>query len=218
MDTSTLFRTFTPPDISVRSGGDGRTIHGIAVPWDYPVRVDERLNEEFAPGTFNHQIPVVRAGRVGFEREHVQLGGTLIGPVREIKNDAAGLYFEARASHTPAGDETLELVRDGALRDISVGFRERRNGQVMRNDPKFGDVTRRTKADLIGIAVVRSGAYGAGAQITGTRAAVDDDEVEDETGSRTYIDLGSGRTPNYATVDLPTPLDADALLARVYAL
>lgn len=206
METTTLFRTFTPPDISVRADGDGRTIHGIAVPWDYPIRVDDRLNEEFAPGSFNHQIRAVESGRVGFEREHTELGGVLIGPTKMIRNDGAGLYFEARASKTPAGDETLELVRDGALRQISIAFRERPRGQVTRNDPGFGEVTRRTKADLKAIAVVRAGAYDDAATVTGVRAAVDDDEFDDQTRSTTYIDLGA--TPPRRTVLQLPPLPA----------
>lgn len=209
MDTSTLFRTFTPQDIAVRAGGDGRTIHGIAVPWDYPIRVDDRLNEEFAPGSFNHQVRAVESGRVGFEREHTELGGVLIGPTKMIRNDAAGLYFEARASKTPAGDETLELVRDGALRQISIAFRERPRGQAIRNDSQMGQVTRRTKADLKAIAVVRAGAYDDAAAVTGTRSALDDeDEFDEQIRSTTYVDLAS--TPprrKVMTLGLP-PLPA----------
>lgn len=160
----TLYRAFTPHDIEVRSGGDGRIIHGIAVPWNKPYRIDARLVEQFAPGSANHQLRA--ANRIRFAREHLSQGGSLLGPTQLLRNDGAGLYFEARASKTPLGDETLELVRDGALRQLSVGFRERRN----RNLP--GGIIERVKADFTEIAVVLDGAYADDAVVTGVRSAV----------------------------------------------
>lgn len=178
-----LYRSFTP-DLEVRSGGDGRTIHGIAVPYGRTINVpSEGIRERFARGAFNHQLRAFN--RVSFAREHLPLGGTLIGPVKMLRDDAAGLYFEARASKTPMGDETLELVRDGALREISVGFRERRNRTV---SDQGGPITERVKADATEIAVVRAGAYGQqGAVATGVRSLelpdgyydADEEPVED---------------------------------------
>ena len=174
-----LYRSFTP-DLEVRSGGDGRTIHGIAVPYGRTINVpSEGIRERFARGAFNHQLRA--ANRVSFARDHLPMGGVLIGPVRMLRDDAAGLYFEARASKTPAGDETLELVKDGALREISVGFKDRRNRMV---SDAGGPITERVKADATEIAVVRAGAYGQqGAVATGVRSLVlpegfDEDELE----------------------------------------
>lgn len=195
MRTQIQYRTFTP-DLEVRSSGDGRTIHGIAVPYDAPQRINDRLIEEFAPGAFDHQVRA--ADRIPFAREHMPLGGSLIGRLTTMRNDTAGLYIEARASKTPLGDETLELVRDGALRDLSIGFRERNRGNVMRSD----GVTRRVKADLNEVAVVMQGAYGDGATITGTRSLDDDDELGEVLRSTTYVDLGA-HTPNWQRVKLP---------------
>ena len=157
----TLYRAFTP-DLEVRSDGDGRTIRGIAVPWGKPVRIDARLVEQFARGAANHQIRA--AHRMRFAREHLDLGGTLIGATKLLRDDAAGLYGEWRASATPAGDETLELVRDGALRHLSVGFRERTNRKLA------GGITERVKADFVEVAVVLEGAYGELATVSGVRS------------------------------------------------
>lgn len=175
----TLYRSFTP-DLEVRSDGDGRTIVGIAVPWGVTIDVpSEGIRERFARGTFNHQIRA--ASRVAFAREHIPLGGVLIGPTKLLRDDARGLYWEARASKTPAGDETLELVRDGALRELSIGFKERRNGNRTVADPG-GRITERFKADLAEVAVVMAGAYGAGAVTTGVRSLelLGDEELPDE--------------------------------------
>jgi HK97 family phage prohead protease len=161
-DTGVQYRSFSP-DLEVRSGGDGRTVYGIAVPYNAPTRIDDSLIEQFARGAFNHQMRA--PNRVKFAREHVALGGELIGALSLMRDDAAGLYVEMRASKTPKGDETLELVRDGALNELSIMFRERQNRRL------GGGVTERVKADLGEVAVVMAGAYGELAATAGVRSA-----------------------------------------------
>lgn len=158
-----IYRSF-PPDLSVRTGGDGRTVYGIAVPWDSPQRINDDLTEQFARGAFSHQLGAPQ--RVRFAREHVDLGGKLIGVARMLRDDQAGLYVELRASKTPIGDETLELIRDGALPHLSIGFRERRNRRM----PGTGAVER-IQADLFEIAATLEGAYGDLAAVSGVRSA-----------------------------------------------
>lgn len=170
-----LIRTFTP-ELEIRSaakGGDGRTIVGIAVPFERAQRIDHSLVEQFARGAFNHQIAA--AHRVPFAREHMSLGGTLIGRTVALRDDAAGLYGEWRVSKTAAGDETLELVKDGALQDLSIGFRERQNRRLA------DGTIERTTADLREVSVVLEGAYGAGAMVAAVRAAEDQHNVVSAT-------------------------------------
>ncbi|MCF7548906.1 HK97 family phage prohead protease [Pseudonocardia sp. WMMC193] len=166
-----LHRTFVP-DLEVRSaakGGDGRTIVGIAVPYGRPQRIDASLVEQFNRGAFNRQLGA--AHRVPFAREHMSLGGTLIGKTMLLRDDAAGLYGEWRVSKTPAGEETLELVKDGVLTELSVGFRE---GQSRRGK---GGVVERVTAHLSEVSVVLAGAYGEAAMVAGVRALQDHDQV-----------------------------------------
>lgn len=165
-----LFRSFRP-ELEVRSaakGGDGRTIVGIAVPYGTRQRIDHSLVEQFARGAFDHQIRA--AHRVPFAREHMALGGTLIGKTVELRDDAAGLYGEWRVSKTAAGEETLELVRDGALTDLSIGFRERQNRRLP------DGTVERTSADLREVSVVMEGAYGANAVVAEVRQAIEHPE------------------------------------------
>jgi HK97 family phage prohead protease len=175
-----LYRSFTP-DLEVRSDGDGRTVVGIAVPYGRTINVpSEGIRERFARGAFNHQLRA--SNRIAFARDHLPFGGVLIGATKLLRDDAAGLYGEWRVSRTAVGDETLELVRDGALRELSVGFRERRNRMVA--DPG-GPITERVKADATEVAVVMAGAYGRqGAVMTGVRSLALPDtpewELEDE--------------------------------------
>lgn len=161
--TDTQYRSIRS-ELQVRSGGDGRTIMGVVVPWNAPTRIDDGLVETFARGAFNHQLSTPQ--RIRLEREHVELGGTLIGAGTLMRDDPAGLYMELRASKTPIGDETLELVKDGALDQLSVAFRERQNRRLA------GGVTERVKADLLKVAVVMEGAYGQLAAITGVRSGI----------------------------------------------
>lgn len=164
-DNSLMFRSFTP-DLEVQSGGDGRTIRGIAVPYNQVQRINASLTEEFMRGAFNHQFPAIH--RVGYWRGHSNEGGVLIGRQIEGRDDAAGLYGEWRVSKTLAGDETLELVKDLALAQQSIGFRTTTGGSRV-----VGGVVQRTKAHLFEVALVPEGAYGEGAVVTGVRSAVD---------------------------------------------
>lgn len=155
-------------DLELRSsnnGGDGRTVFGRAVPYDAPQFIYDGLTEEFARGAFDHQLRA--ANRVRVAREHVQLGGTLIGALRALDDRADGLHFEGRVSKTPTGDETLELIHDKALRQVSIGFRERPHG----NERMPSGAIRRTAADLFEVAFVMEGAYGDEAEVGGVRSA-----------------------------------------------
>lgn len=171
-------RTFQPL-LEVRSagkGGDGRTIEGIAVPYLVRQRIDATLVEQFAPGAFDHQI---RAGgapghTVYFAREHMSQGGTLIGKATELRNDTLGLWGAFRVAATQAGDETLALIQDGVLSELSVGFRAAKGGDFVEPD---GTVTR-VRADLREVSVVLAGAYGEGATIVGVRSAADQGATE----------------------------------------
>ncbi|QJY51257.1 HK97 family phage prohead protease [Pseudonocardia broussonetiae] len=164
-----LIRSFTP-DLQIRSaakGGDGRTVEGIAVPYARPQRIDSTLVEQFARGAFAHQLRA--PNRVRFTREHMVHGGALIGRAIELRDDAAGLWGAWRVSATPAGDETLTLLEDGVLDELSIGFRARQ-------DRRLEDGTiERVRADLVEVSVVLAGAYGRGALVSAVREAVHDE-------------------------------------------
>ncbi|MEU8636785.1 HK97 family phage prohead protease [Amycolatopsis sp. NPDC048633] len=150
------------PELEVRSSGDGRTICGIAVPYARPQYIDSRLTEQFARGAFNAQLRA--AHRIPFMRDHGPHGGKLIGVATILRDDTAGLYGEWRVSKTPVGDETLELVKDGALSELSIGFREGQNRTLS------GGVIERATATLTEVAIVMAGAYGEAAMVASVRA------------------------------------------------
>ncbi|GAB3154241.1 hypothetical protein GCM10027258_57820 [Amycolatopsis stemonae] len=161
MTAEVLYRQWLP-DLEVRSSGDGRTICGIAVPYGRPQFIDSRLTEQFARGAFNQQLRA--AHRSPLMRDHGPHGGTLIGVAQQLRDDAAGLYGEWRVSRTPVGDETLELVKDGALSELSIGFREGQNRTLA------GGIVERVTATLTETAIVMAGAYGSAAAVASVRA------------------------------------------------
>lgn len=186
-----LFHGMVTTDLELRSSGDGRTIYGIAVPWNRYQWIDDTLAEGFQSGAFNHQLRA--ANRVWFAREHIKLGGHQIGTPTLMRNDAAGLYVELRTSKTPRGDEALELFRDGALRQMSIMFAPVQNRRIVVPADEIaphpvrgtravasGNVTVavRTKANLREVALVLEGAYGDMAAGAGVRS-VDGSTLDD---------------------------------------
>lgn len=150
-------------DVELRGDGDGRTLAGIIVPWNRPTRINEHLTEEFVLGAFGRQTK--DPGRVPLAREHLPLGGALIGRVTLLRDDAKGLYAEARVASTALGEETLELLREGALDHWSIGFKELQNGRTP------AGVVQRKKATLTELAIVMQGAYGDHAKVLAMRSS-----------------------------------------------
>lgn len=134
-----LLHRYTP-DLEVRSDGTGRTVHGLLVPFGQTARVDDgrgAYDERFVAGAFARTI-AERGDRVKLLVNHDQRA-IPVGRFTLLREDAAGLYGEARVSQTAAGEEALTAARDGLLDAFSVGFRpvrERRatDGAVERTE------------------------------------------------------------------------------------
>jgi|GEM_PF-1052272 len=159
-------RGYVEPDLEIlprSKGGDGRTITGILVPFGRAQRIHEGLVEQFRTGAADHQL--ARPAMMKFAREHLKLGGTLIGRAHELRNDASGLWGALRASKTTAGDEAVTLVEDGALDELSIGFRAVRSRRLP------DGTVERVRVDVLETALVLQGAYGKGARVTGLRSA-----------------------------------------------
>jgi uncharacterized protein len=136
--TDSLSRTFEG-DIEVRASAEGRTVVGIVVPYERVARVSDggpAYDEMFIFGAFKRSISTP-GRRVPLLSQHAQRSNPL-GRATLLREDPAGLYGEFAVSKTQAGDEALELIRDGALDSFSVGFtgykHERRNGIVVRQE------------------------------------------------------------------------------------
>jgi uncharacterized protein len=160
--TALLYRT-TVADLQVRDGGDGRTLHGLALP--YGVEVDlGAYRESFAYGAFADAQPA----QVPLTATHPRDGAELpIGITVELREEPDGLHGAWRVSDTQLGNEVLALVGDGVPLGLSIGFVPDPAGDVWSRERT---VVERRHAILDHIAVVRSPAYPT--RITGVRAAV----------------------------------------------
>jgi hypothetical protein len=141
------------------AGGDGRTIYGMAVPYNKEQRISSTLTEIFRKGVF---ADVIRAPhRVKLLRGHGE--NNVLGRATLLKETEDGLYAEFRISKTREGDEALELVKDGALDQLSIGF------MPIKNRKRPDGVMERLKAHLAEVSLVTFGAYGDMAAVTGVR-------------------------------------------------
>ena len=154
-------------DLQIREDGEGRTIFGIAVPYDKEQRVGSEMVEVFRKGAFAEVIKA--AHRVKLLRNHDV--NNPIGRATVLRETDQGLYAEFKISRTREGDDALELVKDGALDQLSIGF------QPIKNRKRTDGVIERLKAHLAEVSLVTFGAYGDAAAVAGVRSA-DEETIE----------------------------------------
>lgn len=119
----------------------GRTIEGLAMPWDTWAIVRDLTGpaypEAIARSNFDESLrrdPGPRALWSTHEYAFVPEAQP-VGAVQFEKSSEA-LMFRAWFSRTPKGDDELELVRSGAKKAVSVGFRPLKSRPVQRPEGK----------------------------------------------------------------------------------
>lgn len=149
--------------------GEGRLVCGQAVPYDSPVEILDAwegatYTEDFRRGAFAKTINEgVR--RVKFLVQHSAFK-LPSGHARTLEERTTGLYAELYASRIPRNDEVLELIRDGTLGELSVGFIPIPDKDQWNEEHTH--VTR-TEVRLMEISIVNWGAYGTEASVVGLR-------------------------------------------------
>lgn len=122
MPTVTLERRYVSCEVRAADDADQRIVEGIAVPYDVPTDVGG-IREVIAAGALEADEPI----QLFWSHDH-RTGGMPVGRVIEHRDVAArgdqpaGKWFRARISRTPKGDELLELLRDGVITGLSIGF------------------------------------------------------------------------------------------------
>jgi len=107
-------RRVAPVQLEIRE--DGRTLSGLAMPYGKPARIGKYM-EKFLPGAFADAEPENVPLLAQHGREDLPIGRAL-----SFTESPEGLRTELRISQTHAGDDVLELVKDGAATGLSVGF------------------------------------------------------------------------------------------------
>lgn len=102
--------------------------------------------DKIAPGAFGDTLSERKAQGRGNPPMRIMHGGSLFGgdatPAgvwKHVGEDSKGLFVKGKisgAETTEKGKHLLELVRDGALQGISIGWSQRKNGTVIGNKPE----------------------------------------------------------------------------------
>jgi uncharacterized protein len=148
------------------AAGDGRVLFGPLVPWNTEAKVLDRgrlVTETFQRGALADADPARVPLTVRHPRDNQELP---IGVGVELEERADAAWGAWKVSRTAAGDEVLELARDGVPLGLSIGFMEVPGGS--RWSPDRRRVTR-TRALVDHVAVVRTPAY-VGAGVVGVRS------------------------------------------------
>lgn len=140
-------RSFALDDISIRSGGDGRTVEAYAAIFDTPSHVvdqDGEYEEVCDPAIFNRALGMARRAQGGgwsipvMYNHGMTLYGTAsdrhtvpIGVPEDIRAEPKGLYTRTRFHKTDAANEVLEAIREGSIRAYSFA------GQFRRSEPEI---------------------------------------------------------------------------------
>jgi len=143
-------------DMEVRSSGTGRTIVGIAVPFDREAVVGTRVSEVFRRGAFAKTVSEGNPSRVKLYALHNDAGALPLGAAKVLREDTAGLHVEMQVGRTQAGEEALSLVNDGILDSFSVGFIPVRPGP---RAPVMGGLIERREVRLMEVSLVAHPAY-----------------------------------------------------------
>lgn len=91
---------------------EGRTFSGYASTYDL-----DQGGDIIMPGAFAKTL-AERGDRVKVLWQHSEP----IGKPKSMREDDKGLYVEAQISKTRLGDEALELMRDGVIDSMSIGY------------------------------------------------------------------------------------------------
>ena len=138
-------RSYPLEDISIRSGGDGRTVEAYAAVFDTAVEIKDQeghYKERLAPTAFNKTI-ADNGTRFGVFYNHAStIYGTPserfsipLGKPLEVRADSRGLLTVTRYNKTPLADEILAAIDNGDITGQSF------QGRFVASDkrtPKFG--------------------------------------------------------------------------------
>lgn len=165
-----ILERVAPAELVIR--GDGRTVYGIAVPFDREATVNDGFGayrEVFRMGAFKKTIRE-NGARVKFLANHKR--DMPIGKAVSLREDPEGLIGEFRVSNTPEGNNALELIRDGVYDSFSIGF-----AKVPGKDRDKDGLTERLEVKLREVSILAFPAY-EGALVAGVRQQFTDEELE----------------------------------------
>lgn len=163
-------RTF---DVELRATTEGRTIEGLAAPFNSPATIRDafgEFSETIAPAAFAKTIQD-RAGKIKLLASHNRQAFPL-GNIPKLWEDEHGLRMEAVVANTTAGNDALTLVNERVVMGLSIGFNVVR--QTWNDDYTARNIE---EIRLLEVSLVAEPAY-ADAGVTGVRAVDGMDAAE----------------------------------------
>lgn len=112
-------------NLELRDDDDGHYVRGVVAPYGEAYDAGDFV-ETFAPGLFARSISVRGANHVPLTEMHNR-SAFPIGKATTWEETTDGLVGQFRLAPTEKGREALDLVRDGFLDGMSVGFRPQKN-------------------------------------------------------------------------------------------
>jgi HK97 family phage prohead protease len=109
---------FTAAGITILAAEEGkarREISGLAVPYNVEATVSDGTRVKIMRGALPVDGPAPK-----LLQNHD--GTDIVGLVTARKDEEDGMYFTARISKTRAGDDAIELIKDGAIDAVSIGI------------------------------------------------------------------------------------------------
>lgn len=113
----------------VRAAESGRTVAGIAVPYDQQ-GTGPKGPEVVKPGALTRTLAHLGAAQKRMKAFRNHEYSTPVGTIEKLEDTAGGLLVEVRLADTAAGDETLREVRAGMVDAFSIGFTAKREALV----------------------------------------------------------------------------------------
>jgi HK97 family phage prohead protease len=113
-------RTF---GFELRRAGDGRTLEGLAAPFNSPTEIRDAygtFTEVILPGSFTRTI-AERGQKIPLMANHDRSTFPL-GKIDQLWEAADGLHLRSRIADTSAGNDALTLVREDIVTGLSIGF------------------------------------------------------------------------------------------------
>lgn len=156
---------------------DSRTIEGLAVPYERETKLGSGYYETIAADAYQPDGGVGQIKLLWRHGEVIGVGNATSGP--------DGVPIQARISQTSAGDDAYQLLKDGAVDSLSIGFIPLEYEETWDNDNNLH--VRQKRIDIKEVSLVPWPAYD-DAKVTKVRehnqreevSAMDNDTLENE--------------------------------------
>lgn len=154
--------------LDIKAIGDDGVIEGYASAWD----VVDSANEAVVRGAFKTSLANAKRGGRRVKMLHQHNREEVIGVWDEVAEDDTGLRVKGRLLKdvSPLAMTTYGLLREGALDELSIGYRE----VETKKDPSRPGVLLLKQLDLREVSVVTFGALGQSARIDTVKSILDE--------------------------------------------